>query len=191
MSGFTFNRGHATIDPDIQTPYVNNWTVGYQRELWRNAALEIRYVGNRGNNLWRSYDLNEMNIIENGFLDDSGTRSGTSRSIVANGRTGFANQGLPGQVAAADLRGRVRPARLAAGASPAASGFTNGTFITQLQQGQAGGSRTRSRGLPLPLPDGRQRPAWLRDAAATTRRRRTRSTSSRPTRSRPAAQCGC
>ncbi len=68
MSGFTFNRGHATIDPDIHTPYVQNWTIGYQRELWRDSALEIRYVGNRGSNLWRSFNINETNIIENGFL---------------------------------------------------------------------------------------------------------------------------
>jgi hypothetical protein len=68
MRGFTFSRGHSTIDPDIRTPYVVNWTFGYQRELWRNAAIEIRYVGNRGHNLWRSYNINETNIFENGFL---------------------------------------------------------------------------------------------------------------------------
>ena len=47
---------------------MKNWTIGYQRELWRDAALEIRYVGNRGSNLWRGYNINETNIFENGFL---------------------------------------------------------------------------------------------------------------------------
>lgn len=137
MSGFTFNRGFRTIDPDIRTPYVLNWAVGYQRELPSSSAIEIRYVGNRGHNLWRSYNLNETNIIENGFLADFKNAQRNLEINVANGRTGFANQGLPGQVALPIFEAAFGP-RGSQPAVPAASGFTNGTFVTRLQQGEAG-----------------------------------------------------
>ena len=137
MSLFTFQRGHSTIDPDIRTPMVSNWSFGYQRELWRDAAVEIRYVGNKGSNLWRSYDINETNIFENNFLGDFTNAQRNLAINVANGRTGFANNGLPGQVALPIFEAAFGPLG-SQPALPAGSGFTSGTFVTQLQQGQAG-----------------------------------------------------
>jgi hypothetical protein len=137
MSGLTFTRGFTTYSDDIKSPMILNWSVGYQRELWRNAALEIRYVGNRGKNIWRSYDLNETNIIENGFVDEFRNAQRNLQINLANQRSGFANNSLPGQVplpifeTAFGARGS-QPA-LGSGAS-----FTNANFITQLQEGEAG-----------------------------------------------------
>src|SRR5262249_16488932 len=34
------------------------------------TVIEIRYVGNRGKDLWRQYDLNEPNSIENGYFNE-------------------------------------------------------------------------------------------------------------------------
>ena len=56
--------------PDLRMGYVQSWAFGLQRELSKNMALEIRYVGNHGTKLWRQYELNEVNIFENGFLDE-------------------------------------------------------------------------------------------------------------------------
>ncbi len=58
------------IDPDIQVPGVRQWNIGIQRELGWKTAFEIRYVGNRSNNLVRGLDFNEVNITTNGWLDD-------------------------------------------------------------------------------------------------------------------------
>jgi hypothetical protein len=33
-------------------------------------VVEVRYVGNRGKDLWRQYNLNEVNVFENGFLNE-------------------------------------------------------------------------------------------------------------------------
>jgi len=137
MSDFTFNRGFATTDPDLRTPYVYNWSVGYQRELKNRAALEVRYVGNRGHNLWRLYNINETNIIENGFLQEFKNAQRNLEINTANGRTGFANNGLPGQVALPifDAAFGARGSRPAVAAT---SGYNNAAFITQLQNGEAG-----------------------------------------------------
>ncbi len=56
--------------PDLDTGYVQSWTFGLQRELNRDTAVEVRYVGNRGIKLWRQYNLNEINIVENGFFNE-------------------------------------------------------------------------------------------------------------------------
>jgi hypothetical protein len=137
MSEFTFNRGFSTTDPEMKTPMVVNWTIGYQRELWSDAAIEVRYVANRSHNLWRFYSINETNIIENGFLQEFRNAQQNLQINAANGLTGFANNGLPGQVPLPIFE----TAFGAHGSQPALAanaGFNNATFVTQLQQGEAG-----------------------------------------------------
>ena len=56
--------------PDLKTGYVESWTAGIQREIKKDNVIEIRYVGNRGHQLWRQYNLNELNVFENGFLNE-------------------------------------------------------------------------------------------------------------------------
>jgi hypothetical protein len=58
------------IDPNLKTPEVQQWSVGLQRELGFQTALEVRYVGTRSNNLWRSVDYNQINIFANGYFAD-------------------------------------------------------------------------------------------------------------------------
>lgn len=57
------------IDPNIQTPKVHEYNFGIQREFGANA-VEIRYVGGRSDNLWRSIDYNQVDITGNGFAAD-------------------------------------------------------------------------------------------------------------------------
>lgn len=56
--------------PNLDVGYVESWTFGIQREITKDMVFEARYVGNRGHKLWRQYDLNETNVIENGFFDE-------------------------------------------------------------------------------------------------------------------------
>ncbi|HZB43933.1 MAG TPA: hypothetical protein VE360_01745, partial [Pyrinomonadaceae bacterium] len=59
-----------TIDPNLRTPYVQQWNVGVEREILRNTIAEISYVGNRGVKQLRGIDINQVRIFENGFLQD-------------------------------------------------------------------------------------------------------------------------
>lgn len=56
--------------PDVQVASARSWTIGLQRSLTRDTALEVRYVGTRGVNQWSELNYNERNVIENGFLDE-------------------------------------------------------------------------------------------------------------------------
>jgi hypothetical protein len=59
-----------TIDPDLRTPYVQQWNVGVEREFMRNAVASVRYVGNHGVKQLRGIDINQVRIFENSFLQD-------------------------------------------------------------------------------------------------------------------------
>ncbi|HKX27082.1 MAG TPA: hypothetical protein VJ302_05250, partial [Blastocatellia bacterium] len=76
--------------PGLKTGYVQSWTFGVQRELTKDTALEVRYVGNRGLRLWRQYNLNELNLLENGFLNEFVQ---AQKNLAANNLAGGARAG--------------------------------------------------------------------------------------------------
>jgi hypothetical protein len=59
-----------TFDPNFRTPYVQQWNFGIEREIMRNTAIEVRYVGNRGTKLTRGIDTNQLIVFQNGFAAD-------------------------------------------------------------------------------------------------------------------------
>ena len=63
-------NGASIYDPDLKTPYIMSWTFGLQREINKDMAIEVRYVGNRALNFRQSFNINEVNIVENRFLDE-------------------------------------------------------------------------------------------------------------------------
>ena len=136
MSLFTFNRNAATTNPNLRIPYVQNWTIGIQRELAKGLVFEARYVGNKSTHMWHYTNVQETNIFENGFLQEFKNAQSNLTVNQANGRgASFANNGLPGQAALPILETAFGPR----GSQPAVAGaFTNGIFVTYLQQGQAG-----------------------------------------------------
>ena len=56
--------------PDIEVASARSWTVGLQRALTQDMALEVRYVATKGVNQWSTLNYNERNVIDNGFLDE-------------------------------------------------------------------------------------------------------------------------
>ncbi|NNE98130.1 MAG: TonB-dependent receptor [Pyrinomonadaceae bacterium] len=55
-------QDHRSFTSNLGTPTYTEWTVGFQREIIPDLAVEVRYVGNRGDNLRRVEDYNEYNI---------------------------------------------------------------------------------------------------------------------------------
>jgi hypothetical protein len=73
------------FDPAIRTPYVQSFSVGLQRSLGRDTALEVRYVGNRSHHAWAAEDWNEETLVENGFLDEFRAAQANLAAHVAEG----------------------------------------------------------------------------------------------------------
>jgi len=79
--------GLWTADPNLKAPFVHQWNFGIEREIFHNTALELRYVGNYSPNQWRAYNINEVNIFENGFLNEF---KNAQTNFAARGGAGFA-----------------------------------------------------------------------------------------------------
>ena len=54
--------GIEAFDTNMRVPYVQQWTLGVQRELTNSTALEVRYVGNHATGLYRANDLDQPNL---------------------------------------------------------------------------------------------------------------------------------
>lgn len=100
----TVNRADSlnAFAPDIQIARVRNWTVGFARSISRDMAVEIRYVGNRGDNQWSSLNYNctgnttntnactgirGENLVANGFLNEFKLAMGNLQANNAAGGT--------------------------------------------------------------------------------------------------------
>jgi hypothetical protein len=87
----------GTFDPNLQVPYAQSYTAGWQRAINRSTALEIRYVGTRFLQTFFDYNFNEINIKENGFLDEFRRAQANLQANIAAGRGNtFAYTGAPG-----------------------------------------------------------------------------------------------
>jgi len=138
LSDFTFTGALAAtgIDPHIQQPYTQSWNLGFERQFGP-GALEVRYQGNRSLHQWIAIDPNEVNVFENGFLDEFKKAQANLTANEAAGLASFANNGLAGQ---SNLP--IMSAAFAGESTNTVDGtladFANGDFINYLQTGQVG-----------------------------------------------------
>ena len=51
-------RGLIASSPDFETPEIQQWSLGVQREVFKNAVVDLSYVGTKGDKLIRDLDLN-------------------------------------------------------------------------------------------------------------------------------------
>jgi len=49
-----------TVDPNLSTPWIQNYNINLQRRLGDHAAIQIGYVGSRGRDLFRYRDINQL-----------------------------------------------------------------------------------------------------------------------------------
>jgi hypothetical protein len=149
------NNGLWTVDPNLRAAYVHQWSFGFQREIFKDTAIEARYVGNMSPNNWRAYNINEVNIFENGFLQEFLKAQNNLNLCVANKaacvaaqaaggisassqtQNSFQNWGLAGQVPTPilDKFFGVTP-----GGTPVAisSGYFSSTFVSNLNNNNVG-----------------------------------------------------
>jgi hypothetical protein len=48
----------TAVDPALRSPYVHNWFVGFQRELWGGIVADANYLGSAGRGLHNAYNVN-------------------------------------------------------------------------------------------------------------------------------------
>jgi hypothetical protein len=154
--------GTFTIDPvagqgvnafatNLAIPTVQSWSVGIQREFNPDTVFEVRYVGNHGTGLWRQLNLNEINIFENGFLQEFQNaqlnlaicRAAQIATPGSCGTARYSNQGLSATIGGVLMTQVPVPIMTAAFTGSTTGSQTNSNFsssarISQLDLGVAG-----------------------------------------------------
>ncbi len=84
VATFGLSNAEATVDPNLVTPYVQQWSVGVEHSV-KSMLFAVRYVGNHGTKLLRAFDENQVlinailpdfkNAQNNGFLAQRATGS--------------------------------------------------------------------------------------------------------------------
>lgn len=128
------NNSLWAIDPELRTPYVQQWSFGIEREIARDTAVEIRYSANHAVKLYRAVDFNEINIFENGFLNEFIL---AQKNLAARGGTSFAPNGTAGLAACATCVPLPIMSRFFTGLT-LGNGFSNAAFITNLNNNNVG-----------------------------------------------------
>jgi hypothetical protein len=127
------------FDPSITTPFTQSWSIGFQRSVGRDMAVELRYVGNRNREGWTTENWNNENIYENGFLEEFKLAQANLRANVTAGRGGtFAYMGAgtgtsPLPIYLAMISG-VPTAQAGDATRYTSTNWTNATLTGQLDQ---------------------------------------------------------
>ena len=130
-----------TIDPNLRTPYVQQWNIGLQHRILPDTAVELRYVGNRGVKLVRAIDLNQL-LLPPAFVEDFRR---AQRNLAANGDPGvgealqiFPQLGLGGYLHTGGVQNLIRNGEI----GQYIGGFLapNRTFFFSGEGGEADGA---------------------------------------------------
>jgi hypothetical protein len=63
------SAGLNPYDVSLRTPYIQNFNVSLQRELTSRLSLDVSYIGNKASKLVNGRQINDVDIVNNGFLD--------------------------------------------------------------------------------------------------------------------------
>lgn len=131
VSNWLASGGTANLinyDPNLVTPYVLDWGLGIQRELVKKYTMEVRYVGNHAVKQYRNWNVNELDLNNNGLLNEFLNAQNNLNINLSQGVKGsFADNNYPGQVTTPILD------KLFAGVANTAAYGSSG-FITNLNQ---------------------------------------------------------
>ena len=128
----SFN-GLWAINPNLKVPWVGQWNVGFEREIFKNTALEVRYVGNHAYDVYRASDINEVNIFENGFLQEF---LNAQTNLLLNGGASFADPAHGGVAGTIPLP--ILGKFFTGFANNSTSAWASSGFISNLQNNNVG-----------------------------------------------------
>ena len=133
------------FDPNLQVPYSDTWTVGFQRALGTKSAIEVRYVGTRSREQWDDVQLqrgeHHRERLPRRVQARAGQPAGAHRAGLRRHRQPLlvrVSRAGHGHVAAADLPGVLQRRRRLAQAGRrrrrvhVSSNWTSSNFVNPL-----------------------------------------------------------
>jgi hypothetical protein len=98
------NNTMRVFDPEFQIPTTHGWAISYQRRLFKQTLFEVAYVGRRASHLFGAYNVNQVEIVKNGFLDAFGVAQAGGESALLDKLLGPDTRRNPGESGAAMIR---------------------------------------------------------------------------------------
>ena len=77
------------VDPNIRTPYMENYNLNLQQQLTRKIVLQVGYVGSQGHKLLNFLDINQPSAAQIWASDCAGVTGATSGQACPSGTIGF------------------------------------------------------------------------------------------------------
>lgn len=135
------------VDPNLKTASNNEYSFSIQREIGFQTAIEVRYVGAFSSNSTRVHDVNQIEIVNNGFLADflraqsncrlqGATLLGTGDPLGRCTSAGF-NPAIPGSQPLTVI-GNLATLSGTPGGFGSATTAANATILANIQQGTPG-----------------------------------------------------
>jgi hypothetical protein len=93
------NNVEGLMDPNLRTPYVQQWNFGIQHEIKGNI-FEVSYIGNHAVKLLRQVDYNQVQVNQGGFLQDfqNARNNGLLSNAAGKGFNPAYNSAIAGSV---------------------------------------------------------------------------------------------
>jgi len=139
------------MNPNIAQPYTESWNIGIQRALDSSRVLEVRYNGSRTRNQWLARNTNEVNVFENGFLNQFKIAQQNLKINQQNGVNSFAYNGYSGQQKTPIFDAAFAGEGSGGSGVPLAD-YGNSAFINELNTGQVGAMANTLSGIGGPVP---------------------------------------
>lgn len=117
-----------TLDNNLRQPYVHQISFGIEREIGWDMAVEARYVGTLGRDIWQGVELNQPNAIRSDFLQDF--QRARNNGYLALAATGVFNPAFSATIAGSQ--------QLTVIPNFGGGSLANATVRTALQQGEVG-----------------------------------------------------
>ena len=117
------------MDPNLVTPYVEQWNLSIERNVKNGWIVEGRYVGNHVVKIWRQIDFNQINVYQGGYIQDF-IRARNNGFLAQNAGLAFNpayNANVPGS----------QPLTFFP-QLPSGGFLTNSTVLADIRQGEAG-----------------------------------------------------
>ena len=70
------------FDPNLRTPYVNQWNLSIQRQIFRDTILEMSYVGNQGIHMFRMINANQSVVSPDFVTGFKAAQGGVRTGVV-------------------------------------------------------------------------------------------------------------
>jgi hypothetical protein len=125
--GLSITSAAFGVDSEIKQPRVHQFNLSVEREIGFDMAVEARYVGTLGRDIWRGIDLNQVSA-EGAFLEDF--NRARSNGFLALAATGTFNPAFNASIAGSQPLTYIT--QFNGGA------LTNATVRNNIQTGQAG-----------------------------------------------------